>query len=294
MLELTMSRILTCMICFLAFSNDASAQSDGVTIELAILKPDLVIAEPLMIRLTVTNHGDDIVRAPARLSPRTSSAEYLLAKEGDAATPIAAPSIRDPVVWHELGRGDSFVHEESFVVHWSTVERRPLLHEPGVYALNVRTWIQGIAIESGPVTFTVRNPTDQPTIDLLDAGITTEVLSVLEDGVAPAGMLPLLEPLAKGESRFAPYAAIAVARGYIRGNDFGLPVEDALKAREARAVEAARFAIGVDRDGEHLQAAALEIFAQACAILDLRSLEAAATRRLLELHPDSAAAARVR
>jgi len=305
--------ILTTMAVAMALSRDVVAQ---VVASLDVIPNSVVVGEPILARLRISNRGalPVQVRAPKDFANGVSAffaLSYNVGPFEGVPTVRTDPSGRSVA----LGPGESLIVEELFGAGYSKGSLKPLLDLPGSYRLqvsmgpssldmgNVYGGARGPAVVAVSSPVVVQVPPDRATNDVVAKIRDPDVLDALLHGLPTGYGVPQQErielrqsmnerliTIAQSSTPFAPYAALSLAQSAANSEEFGSQPQGA-RVRETDAeTELFKLLQVADQEGFVLRSRVIRLRA---AVLRRLGDDAAATaegERLLREFPESAAA----
>lgn len=209
-----------------------------------------LIGEPIAITIHIANRTSETIPCVPQLSLTTQTARAEWSTDGTEFRRIRPFSIHDPPPRSlPVEPGHSFVGRIVLQETLTDSRQMRLIFDHGCQAL-VRLHVSAAPTMEGQVDVrvTVAEPTDESDRAALDGLVQAHALALL---VSPAqGISPeqreTLEMVARGDSGYAPYAALSLAREALMGTEFGLRLEAARKHRQERAERAAHWAAIAD------------------------------------------------
>ena len=205
---------LACLnLCFLlpvtAAVPDAGGPEDGLEVIISCEKPGLLLAEPLVVSVTLTNASPTNLSVSAALHNGMSWAAYMVSKEGHEFKSIEPLVVSDPPGFMAVMRpGETFRHDQMLVCNGRT--DRLVFPTEGDYYIRVDYRSR----KSNVLKIQVKTPESTAELKWTERLSSRDVLVKLTMPSWPReAAAKILRDCATETSTYAPYAAFALASG---------------------------------------------------------------------------------
>jgi hypothetical protein len=233
--SIVLSAALIVLTSALFAAQRAFADGTGLELQIQAIKSKLIIAEPAVISLKVTNTSSQPIQVCPDFKQVSESITFFVAKGDRGFHAVSLGVVKDPAAPPlQIAPGDSVYKEEILLA--DTMNKSNLaFSEPGDFKVYAQWYCGAVSkiIVSNTIVVTVTAPTG----DALPAShlaATTEVIRAFQDLSRSKEAISSLKSLATGSSVYAPYAAYKLAQTELRSSEFGLAQEESLRKEKQR------------------------------------------------------------
>jgi len=198
------------------------AQDDAsdLTVHLQALQADVLLHEPVYLRMTIENTSGTTLTVPTELDAATQTSMYAVSSDGGETWRTISPGyVREPVGdTITLKPGESYAYDQLLI--WDGLTMTPVLPSPGTWQITAEVVdvARGVSVRSDTAQVEVEAPTGIE-VAASDLFGTQEVINVAMNFGEPADAVAGLDRLIREfpDSRFSDYARYFLAQRQMEG-----------------------------------------------------------------------------